>query len=89
MSKRITWTRHGSTFTGRVNGSHLFTVSYSVSSSRTYVLQTRLPVKIKNDLGNEPDVLKDRAERVLEQAMAKWGFVPADQHTDCIPLEQA
>lgn len=78
MSKRITWSQTGSTFTGRVNGSHLFTVSYSLSPGRTYVLRTRLPVKIKNDLSDEADVLKDRAERALEQAMSHWGFVPRE-----------
>lgn len=78
MSKRITWSRHGSTFTGRVNGASLFAVSYSFSSGRTYVLKTSLPVRIKNDLSDEADVLKDRAERVLEQAMARWGFVPKE-----------
>lgn len=78
MSKRITWTRRASTFAGLVNGSHLFTVSYSFSSGHTYVLKTSLPVRIKNDLSNEADVLKDRAERVLEQTMSRWGFVPRE-----------
>lgn len=78
MTKRIEWSQPlGRAFTGRVNGSHLFTVRYSLGPSHTFVLTTTLPVTIKNDLG-EVDVLKDRAERILEQAMARWGFVPKE-----------
>lgn len=79
MGQRITWSQPpGGAFTGRVNGSHLFTVRYSLGPGHTFVLTTRLPVTIKNDRSDEAGVLTDRAERVLEQAMARWGFVPKE-----------
>lgn len=95
MTQHIKWSAFRScTAMGSIDGVHLFTVSWTImrqdiTDGVPYVLLCELPWVTREHKHKTEKSAKAQAERVLKHAMERIGFVPADEHSDCIPLEQA